>query len=93
MHVYINTLYIIMLISPPLSSRQINVQLSDVGKIDDSSLVQKKYNRYAIYLLIIAIFYSVPAYQLVITSQRVGLSIIYRIAGIFRGYKFSRNDH
>ena len=47
------------------------MSLAEVGDIDDSAFVQKKYNHYALYLLIVILFYSIPAYQLVVTYQRV----------------------
>ena len=56
--------------------------MAELGEVDDSPKVQKEYTHYSIYLLVIIAFYSIPAYQLVVTYQKVSiecnhLAIIY----------------
>ena len=50
---------------------QVNVVLSKLPEFDESSFVQKKYNRLSWYLLTVIIFYGIPAFQLVLTYQQV----------------------
>ena len=44
--------------------------MAELGEVDEPE-VQKHYSYFSIYLLVIIAFYSIPAYQLVVTYQRV----------------------
>lgn len=50
---------------------QADLQLCDLPEFDETSKVQKQYNRLSWYLIAIIVFYAIPAYQLVLTYQQV----------------------
>lgn len=53
---------------------QTNINMSDV-EMGDSSAFQKRHYYFALNLLVIIVFYSVPAVQLAYTYQRVSYII------------------
>ena len=67
---------VLLCVTLPSLCTQVNVLLSELGEFDDSPLAQKVYNHYSWYLLVVVVFYGIPAYQLVITSQRVSRSVV-----------------
>ena len=56
---------------------QVNLYMSelDIGEYEDILYTQKDYNHLYWYMVTVIVFYGIPAFQLVITYQQVGVDV------------------